>query len=405
MIIQLLMPLLVFAHQPTLKQKSESASQKIGVFTNLEALDALGIPALAKDSRSGVGYAEVGEKDQNRLFQWNHEKGRCGGYEALPETLTSLSEAQESLKALGSLVERDQSLANRKIDIPAPKRPEIDFALRDLKEDNVQTTVQWLSSFPDRDHRKSDPNKHIAPFETKIKEAMAGYSHPWKVDLISHKSTTQKSVRLRIEGSERPSEIIVLGGHLDSINGGWGGGGAPGADDNASGSAALLEALRVLAKQDRPERSIEFFWYAGEESGLLGSAEIAKQYKAESKDVVAVLQVDMTLFPGAGEFVVGNISDFTSPWLRSYLESRNNTYIKAKLIDDKCGYACSDHASWYRQGYATLMPFEADTSRMNKKIHTANDKVDETSSFRHALVFSKIALVFAMDLGNSTIRP
>jgi len=403
MIIQLLLPLLAFAHNPN--PKPDFNSNKIGVFTNLDALESLGIPALAKDTRSGVGYARVGEEDQDRLFRWNHEKGRCGGYEALPETLSTLSEVQKSLDSLGSLVERDQQLAGKKIDIPAPKRPEIDFALRELKEENIEATVKWLSGFPDRDHRKGDPNKHIGGFEAKIREVMKGTSQIWKIDQIGHTSTKQKSIRLRIEGTERPSEIIVLGGHLDSINGGWGGGGAPGADDNASGSSTLLEALRVLAKQDRPERSIEFFWYAGEESGLLGSAEIAKQYKAERKDVVAVLQLDMTLFPGAGEFVVGNISDFTSPWLRAYLESRNNIYIKAKLIDDKCGYACSDHASWYRQGYATLMPFEADTSRMNKKIHTADDKIDGTSSFRHALVFGKIAIVFAMELGNSTIRP
>jgi leucyl aminopeptidase len=149
---------------------------------------------------------------------------------------------------------------------------------------------------------------------------------------------------------------------------------------------------------------VEFFWYAGEESGLLGSAEIAQSYKAENKDVVAVLQLDMTLFPGAGEFVVGNVSDFTSAWLRQYLVALNDAYLQVQLIEDKCGYACSDHASWYRQGYPTLMPFESDTSRMNRKIHTDQDVISPQSSFRHSLVFAKIALAMVMDLGNSTER-
>ena len=179
---------------------------------------------------------------------------------------------------------------------------------------------------------------------------------------------------------------------------------APGADDNASGSANLLETLRIIANQKRPERSIEIFWYAGEESGLLGSAEIAKDYKAKNKDVIGVLQLDMTLYPGNGEFVMGSMTDFTSAWFRSYFENLNGLYTKAKIVTDKCGYGCSDHASWDKQGFPALMPFEATMNSMNENIHTARDTIDSNSNFAHSAMFSKVAVAIALDLGNSTLR-
>ena len=256
-----------------------------------------------------------------------------------------------------------------------------------------------------RDSRSNTPNVHVDDMKKRLEEMLATSKLPYEVSVIPHKSTPQNSLRVRLIGSTRPNEIVVLGGHLDSINAGWGSGkAAPGADDNASGSSNLVEILRIVSQKAQPQRTIEFFWYAGEESGLLGSAEIAKQYKAEKKDVVAVLQLDMTLYPGSGEFVVGSMTDFTSSWLRDYFKAMNEMYIHGRIIDDECGYGCSDHASWYRQGYPTLMPFESKMHYDNPNIHTAKDLINSDSNFRHSAMYSKIGLVFAMDLANSEAR-
>ena len=147
-----------------------------------------------------------------------------------------------------------------------------------------------------------------------------------------------------------------------------------------------------------PARTIEIYWYAGEEGGLLGSAEIAKDAKDKAKKVVGVLQLDMTLFAGSGEFTLGSMTDFTSQEMRDLLVQINRDYIGANIVEDKCGYGCSDHASWYRNGYPTLMPFEATVKGMNGNIHTARDTVSSTSNFRHSAMFTKIALAFLMSL-------
>jgi bacterial leucyl aminopeptidase len=385
----------------------EARAEPSPVLAPLRTLERLGLPVLAADRSIGVGYSVLSENDRERLSLASHQAGKCGGYELLPSLkANTAAEGRKLLAELGQRAARDkkiQALASVKLE----KKPEVVEALQDLKEENIRATVQWLSSYPSRYNKLPDPNRHVRDLELRVRDLLKNYSGPFSVEQISHRNTRQNTLRARLVGKSRPTEIIVLGGHLDSINQGWFGGNselAPGADDNASGSASLVEALRVIAGRGQPERTLEFFWYAGEESGLLGSAEIAQSYKAANKDVVAVLQLDMTMFPGSGELVIANIGDFTSPWLRSYLESLNDVYIGARLIPDECGYACSDHASWYRQGYPTLMPFESHSDQMNRAIHTDNDVIGPRSSFRHALAFAKIALVFGMDLGRSSLR-
>ncbi|WP_291139863.1 M20/M25/M40 family metallo-hydrolase [Dokdonella sp.] len=114
----------------------------------------------------------------------------------------------------------------------------------------------------------------------------------------------QPSVILTIQGTTLPNEVVVLGGHLDSINhvdnlppater-------APGADDDASGIASLTEILRVaMASNFRPQRTVKFMGYAAEEVGLNGSQAIAQSFQADGVNVVGALQLDMTNLPRA----------------------------------------------------------------------------------------------------------
>ena len=94
------------------------------------------------------------------------------------------------------------------------------------------------------------------------------------------------NVIARLPGTERPDVTYVVGSHFDSVERG------PGADDNSSGTTALLEAARVLATRPQPA-TIEFVWFTGEEAGLLGSREYARRALESGKDVAAALNNDM----------------------------------------------------------------------------------------------------------------
>lgn len=390
------------AHVPTLENFETKP-----ILADLKDLRALNIPVLAKDERIEVGYAIVTPIMQQRIQERSHTVGKCGGFEDLSLDMHIQGAGFVGiLDSLAAIQEKNAMYESAPFAaLSLEKNLAIEAAMTEVSEDNLRSYVTWLSSFPSRSNRDADPNRHVVEMKTRLEAMLAGSSIPYEVSEINHTSTKQRTLKVRLVGSERPSEIVVLGGHLDSINQSWGGGkNAPGADDNASGSANLIEALRIMMNKAQPKRTVEFFWYAGEESGLLGSAEIAKQYKAEKKDVVAVLQLDMTLFAGSGELVIGSMTDFTSAWLRDYLKAANETYIHARIVDDKCGYGCSDHASWNRQGYPALMPFEATFSKSNKNIHSTRDVISPESNFKHSAAYTKIALVIGMDLANSTAR-
>lgn len=375
------------------------------ILTDITTIKALNLPLLAQDEVSGVGYTLITPEIERQISAYSHSQNKCAGFQALDEQTAFSSKnvfaELEQLKAHVKANNNYNDISFRSSNVNF--RQDVADAVNQVQEDELKTWVTWLSSFETRFNKGSTPNQHVDALKIKLESMLAASKLKTQVSLIDHVSTKQKSIRVRIEGTSNPNEIVVLGGHLDSISGYFGGGAAPGADDNASGSSNLLQALRIVLEKSQPERTIEFFWYAGEESGLLGSAEIAKQYKRDGQKVVAVLQLDMTLFPGDGEFVMGSMTDFTSTWLRDYLEEINALYLKGRIVEDKCGYGCSDHASWFNQGYPTVMPFEASFDRMNSNIHTVRDVIDSKSSFKHSAFFSKIAVVFALDLANSNM--
>jgi hypothetical protein len=89
-----------------------------------------------------------------------------------------------------------------------------------------------------------------------------------------------------LRGTENPELVYVVGSHFDSVPVG------AGADDNTSGTAALLEAARVLAKSPQPA-TIVFVSFTGEEAGLLGSREFVRQAQTAGMRVAGVLNNDM----------------------------------------------------------------------------------------------------------------
>src|SRR5882724_5415521 len=90
-----------------------------------------------------------------------------------------------------------------------------------------------------------------------------------------------------IRGTEKPDEVVILGAHLDSWDLGTG------STDNGTGSAAVLEAARALAKLNlKPKRTIRFVLFSGEEEGLVGSKRYVQSHKDELDKISAVLVHD-----------------------------------------------------------------------------------------------------------------
>ncbi|MCB5169744.1 M28 family metallopeptidase [Streptomyces bambusae] len=110
----------------------------------------------------------------------------------------------------------------------------------------------------------------------------------------------------------RADRVVAVGSHLDSVPEG------PGINDNASGSAGLLEVALKLAEQTRktgkqPVNKVRFAWWSGEELGLLGSDHYVSRLSAQQKkDIALYLNFDMIASPNPAQFVYdGDDSDKT----------------------------------------------------------------------------------------------
>jgi carboxypeptidase Q len=115
---------------------------------------------------------------------------------------------------------------------------------------------------------------------------------PVTVEMNMTNSFSDKAVEVyntvgEIRGSEKPDEVVILGAHLDSWDLGTG------STDNGTGSAAVLEAARALAKSGlKPKRTIRFVLFTGEEEGLVGSKMYVDAHKNDLDKISAVLVHD-----------------------------------------------------------------------------------------------------------------
>lgn len=304
-------------------------------------------------------------------------------------------------KLTGEEMELTQAVA------PVPRIPvvtrddRVSSLVAQVNSSAIKTTIDQLAEIPSRFHESSS-GETVADLLAERYQGLRAGREDVTIATYDHQgSTPQRSLIVRIEGRTKPDEIIVLGSHLDSVN--WADGEearAPGADDNGSGTATNLEVFRVLmAEGIRPERSIEIHAYAAEEIGLVGSQNIAQNYRRAGKKVVAMVQHDMTLYKAPGTpdkiwFVTTNTDD----QLNSQLATLVDTYVGLPWAKKALYAGSSDHASWRRAGYAAAFPFE-NPSNHNPHIHTARDTTSSANAFDQAAGFAKLGLAYVLHFG------
>ena len=306
----------------------------------------------------------------------------------------SLAEAQAYTQALTQ--SQTQLSAMVAVNYSIDNATTVDSLLSELTAGNITTTIDSLASYHNRYYSQQTGADAAAWLKNKWSN-MASERTDISIDFFQH-SWKQPSVIATITGSTNSEEIVIIGGHLDSINGGNPTAGrAPGADDNASGIAVITETLRaVIASGFKPERTIKIIAYAAEEVGLRGSKAIAQSYKAAGNSVVGVVQFDMTANKGTTDKDIVFMTDYTNDGQNQFLVQLIDTYLPGISYGfDQCGYGCSDHASWHNEGYATSMPFESRMNDINGKIHTDNDS---TYNVNHIVNFTKLSMSYIGEL-------
>ena len=198
---------------------------------------------------------------------------------------------------------------------------------------------------------------------------------------------------------ELAAETIVIGAHYDH-EGPGGGAVYNGADDNASGSATLLElAAALAARPERPRRTLAFHWYGAEESGLEGSAHYVSHPLRPLPETVMMLNLDMVGRLRGGTLMVGATgSSPLFPLLLPGLCRRAGLVMK----EEPRVSSNSDHWSFFRRGVPVLFLFTG----FHDDYHKVSDEMARANAAGAARVgVLAQEIVLAIDAVDADERP
>jgi Zn-dependent M28 family amino/carboxypeptidase len=193
----------------------------------------------------------------------------------------------------------------------------------------------------------------------------------------SYEVAGQSSANLVVEqkGSGQPGGIVLVGAHYDSLIG------TPGANDNATGVALLLEMSRAF-KQEPPARTVRFVAFVNEEppyflTGQMGSSVHARQARRRGEDILAMFSLETMgyysnargtqrypfpfglAYPSTGNFlaVVGNLPSrpLVVDFLRHFMATSDFPVEGVATFEWIPGINWSDHWSFWKEGYPALM--------------------------------------------------
>lgn len=234
-----------------------------------------------------------------------------------------------------------------------------------------------------------------------------------------------RNISAEIPGSTKPGEIIVVGAHYDTVYD------CPGADDNTSGIAALLELARLL-KDSHPARTVRFVAFVNEEppwfqTESMGSLVYAREAHRKHENIVAAISLETIgmfsdrpgsqqypepmglLYPDRGNFIgfVGNLSSrgLVRKAIRVFRETGSIPSEGSAAPEFLSGVGWSDHWSFWQERYPAIMVTDTAPFR-NPNYHRPTDKPDALDYARMARVVTGLQQVVTSlaNLGQSSIH-
>jgi len=281
-------------------------------------------------------------------------------------------------------------------------------AVAQVSEQNLTSTIKTLQSFKTRNLLSEQKAVNFgigAARRWLLKEFQKisgleviddGYLLPKQGGRIVKDTELHNLVAIR-KGKSQKERIIIVNAHFDTIAVSKEGKfnyedvntEAPGANDDASGVAAVLEMARIIAGYET-EATIHFIAFAGEEQGLVGSTLYAQKMKQQGKNIEAVLTMDMISNIKAGNGYIESTrvrvfsddpNDSPSRELARYVRRIGEMVLPAMTVDlifraDRFGRG-GDHTPFVLEGYPGIRFTEARENYSNQ--HTPNDTFENLS--------------------------
>jgi len=273
----------------------------------------------------------------------------------------------------------------------------IPLIIDEVSEDNLVYLIDTLQNFQTRyasTKNCEDAGDFIYSYLKNL--GLETYFQPF-----SFRGHSSRNVIAEKKGKTNPEDIFIICAHYDStsniptIF-------APGADDNASGTSAVLESARILVKYPL-DFTVRFICFSAEEWGLYGSSAYASSARDKNEKIVGVLNFDMIAYSDKLPEDLEIIVNQNSEWLAERTIQASKTYYDypiRKIVSSSFLY--SDHASFWQKGYDAFCAIEDNPIR-NPYYHTTYDTLNTLNiDFLKSVV--KLGLATLSDL-SQPIRP
>lgn len=264
------------------------------------------------------------------------------------------------------------------------------FALEDLNIQNAPLPlIHMKTSLAEK--MLSEEGRSLERLEKKIAGRLSPHSFPLhhiRISLEADVRTTRlkaRNVVALLRGSELGDEAIILMAHFDHLGRGKDGY-FPGADDNASGVAALLEVAEALTYMPPPRRSILLLATTGEEEGLLGARFYTQHPALPLKNTRAVVNLDTIGRNEPGEISIVGVRQ--SPWLETIVKKANEKIGLDLKYDAEFLYKSADHYAFAEKDVPAIFF----TAKGHEDYHTQRDTPEKLKIKKIARV-ARLALL------------
>jgi hypothetical protein len=315
-----------------------------------------------------------------RLFQQEHpdvpvilDRGRILLVELEPERVRQFEE--KSMTCYGVLPLTENQVVFDVRDGAAARAVRVDWIanlVNEVSRPSLEANLTHLVSFPTR----HSTNVHYANAASWARDRLEALQYTTRLQNITVNGSPSQNVIADKRGNAAGArDVVLITAHLDSINTRGGPmAPAPGADDNGSGSAGLLEMARVFATH-RSEHDLRFILFGGEEEGLFGSIQyVAGLPGAEHQRIRAVVNMDMigtmntslhtVMLEGApvSESVINGLAEAAATYTTLTVETSLHPFA-------------SDHVPFIRAGIPAVLTIEGADST-NSNVHSMKDTIE-----------------------------
>ncbi|KAJ9442852.1 putative leucine aminopeptidase 1 [Diplonema papillatum] len=379
-----------------------------------------GCVPMATDAAAGLWVVEFRSAEEKRrelakatrngltiLFDTN-TSAVIGGGEDVPDTLgydacgaekaaTIVSVSPHAVKVQSPM---DEKTAEYRKKSSLKTNPAVEEVLRMITARDMADVISHLESYNSRNsYTGSDLVEATQWLADQYTAAGFNVTRP------SFRDDMSPQVVAEFKGQGPDAGVVVIGAHSDSrsTRSSDATQRAPGADDNGSGTAALVLIARAIkASGIRLRHTIQLMSFTGEEQGLLGSRALAAQYRAEGVNVVAMVNGDMLGYRLPGKpielaFMDRNANLEWTAWSREII----GQYIPG-LPTGFSGACCSDQQSFHENGFPSIGLFEHPGSFVEyPQYHTSDDLLrylDQEQLMLESKGMAASAVIFAQPL-------